>query len=58
MKYAISMRRLEIQIEIVVTFLIIFGAHMDVLVLIKVKILVLSNGFTATLPPNYANYWA
>jgi hypothetical protein len=41
----------QIQIEVVVTFLMIFGVHMNVLFVIKVKIFVLIKWSYRSSPP-------
>ena len=53
MKHAITMRWLEIEIKAIATFLMIFGAHSNILCAIKVKILLLIIDHIG--PPNYVD---
>ena len=46
-------------IDVVATFLIIFGAYMNILFIIKVKILVLITcSYSLPPTPNHVAYWA
>ena len=57
MKHTIMQDDEQIQIVPIAIFLISFGAHINILFIIQVKILVLIK-WSYSPPPNYVDYWA